>query len=236
MEHQRHLDIFDPRSRNDVVSLIGMGGIGSFTAIGLAKLGIKTVHLWDKDLVEPHNVPVQLLPFSSVGSPKVDTVALLMHVFGDMDIVTEDEWDSKKRYSRPIVIPHNAWVDEDTELYGVVVSAVDSIKARREIFEAFMNSPSTTNIIDPRLGGEVFQIITIGKGLEDTDWYDDTQLPPDSTVPDTPCTAAAVIDVGFSVGAAVVNTLRKLLVGRPFPRNFRWDSYNNRYDELDCPT
>jgi len=233
MEHHRHLDIFDPRSRNDTVSIVGMGGIGSFTAVALSKLGIKTIHIWDKDLVEPHNVPVQLMPISSVGQTKVETIALLMHIFGDMEIVEEAEWDPRKKYHKPIVIPHNAFVTEDTTLYGVVISAVDSIAARKEIFEAFQSSPAATNIIDPRLGGELFQVITIGKGIEDTDWYEDSQLPDDADVPDAPCTAAAVIDVGFSVAGAVVNTLRKLLVGRPYDKNFRWDAYNSRYDTLD---
>lgn len=235
MEHQRHLDIFDPRGREDVISIVGMGGIGSFTAVALCKLGVRTIHLYDKDQVEDHNVPVQMMPVKAVGQDKVDAIALLVHIFSGMEIVLESEWDPDKKYSGPIVVPHNQWVDEDTQLYGLVVSAVDSIKARKAIFEAFQNSPSATHIVDPRLGGEAYQVITISKGLEDADWYEDTQLPDDSEVPDLPCTAAAVIDVGFSVAGSVVNTIRKVLVGRPYHRNFTWDAYNSRYTVNECP-
>ena len=49
------------------VCIVGCGGIGSWTALFLAKLGIAGFELYDEDLVELHNLPNQLFRHKHLG-------------------------------------------------------------------------------------------------------------------------------------------------------------------------
>ncbi len=59
VSYLRQLDIIDPGKFTGKIRVIGVGGIGSPTAIILAKMGFKRFVLMDDDTVEPHNLPSQ---------------------------------------------------------------------------------------------------------------------------------------------------------------------------------
>eukprot|EP01120_Amphizonella_sp_Union-15-10_P000567 TRINITY_DN10602_c0_g1_i1.p1 TRINITY_DN10602_c0_g1~~TRINITY_DN10602_c0_g1_i1.p1 ORF type:complete len:236 (-),score=36.42 TRINITY_DN10602_c0_g1_i1:64-771(-) len=69
---------------------MGVGGIGCTVAFALARLGIKKIILWDKDVVELSNLNRQIL-FSraDVGRPKVDAAAdgLKPHLIGKTEVI-----------------------------------------------------------------------------------------------------------------------------------------------------
>src|SRR3954469_26048634 len=67
----RQLDIADPDRLSGVpVTIIGAGGIGSFTGQFLAKMGVTDLTVYDFDSVEDHNLPNQLYPVEALGTPK----------------------------------------------------------------------------------------------------------------------------------------------------------------------
>ena len=51
--------------------VIGAGAIGSYTVMGLAKMGAKKITVYDHDSLETHNFDSQFYPFTAVGSKKV---------------------------------------------------------------------------------------------------------------------------------------------------------------------
>jgi len=58
------------------VALFGIGGVGSFCAEALARAGIGTLTLIDRDTVDPSNINRQLIALhSTLGRPKVDVMA-----------------------------------------------------------------------------------------------------------------------------------------------------------------
>ena len=70
--HLRQLDIFNPEETQGWdVEIIGAGGVGSFLALALAKLGVKKLKVWEKDKIEIHNVSNQMCRQSDVSNPKV---------------------------------------------------------------------------------------------------------------------------------------------------------------------
>ena len=56
LDFSHQTDIFDPNEFGWPVHLIGAGGIGSALALPVMKIGVREIHLWDTDDVEPHNV------------------------------------------------------------------------------------------------------------------------------------------------------------------------------------
>src|SRR3990172_12168799 len=54
------------------VTIVGVGGLGSFAALALAKMGVGTLTLVDGDTVEEHNVANQLYGPEQLGLLKVE--------------------------------------------------------------------------------------------------------------------------------------------------------------------
>ncbi len=61
--------------KNSAVCIFGIGGVGSFTAEALARAGVGTLHLVDKDKVSDSNRNRQIIALSStVGRPKAQVM------------------------------------------------------------------------------------------------------------------------------------------------------------------
>ena len=59
---------------NSVCLLLGVGGLGSSVAMGLARLGVKKIILLDKDTVDTTNMNRQILyKLTDIGLPKATT-------------------------------------------------------------------------------------------------------------------------------------------------------------------
>jgi tRNA A37 threonylcarbamoyladenosine dehydratase len=135
----RQLDIADPSQFKDKpVTVIGAGGIGAATVVALAKTGFENITVYDFDTVEEHNIPNQLLPMwvgdqDTLGWKKTTALFHLAHDLADVAI-------------QPL---HEKFVDQP--LGEVVISAVDSLPARRAIWERVTGSMDTTFFLDGRM-------------------------------------------------------------------------------------
>ena len=107
----------------DTVNLIGLGGIGSAVAKTIVKIGCERIFLFDDDTVEAHNLHNQNYGRSDVGMPKALALARRLE-----EILPEGRQTE--------IIPRQERVGEHSYLTGIVIVAVDSAKARREIFSA----------------------------------------------------------------------------------------------------
>jgi hypothetical protein len=202
----RQLDFFDPEKDGNVgVEIIGAGGIGSFVALALAKLGINKMRVWDGDKVENHNLPNQLHAIASVGVPKAESIAKVCHDLGEVDIEVKNEF----------------WTPEKAAgLSGIVISAVDSMgrnanrdtDGRKEIWEAVKMNTNVRLFIDCRIGGEFIRILSV-RPINDYmkyGWYEKNLFEDKDAAP-LPCTAKSIIDVGFMVAAIVTRLVRGYL-------------------------
>lgn len=170
--------IFDPDKFMWPVHIIGMGGIGSAVLFPLMKLGVKQLHLWDSDVVEPHNIPAQLLyrP-SDIGLAKVQAAAAFLE---RQEAVCE-------------VTTHQELVTAETPLEGVVISGVDSMTSRSAIWEAVKFNPLVPFFMDGRIGGEQLQLLTLApSNFDEIEGYE-RWLFPDNEAAQLPCAARTVI-------------------------------------------
>ncbi len=112
------------RLRNARVAVFGVGGVGGYTIEALARSGVGTLDLIDKDVVSLTNLNRQIIALhSTVGRKKTDVMSERIH-----DICPE----TKVHTHNCFFLPENA----DTfpfEQYDYVVDAVDTVTAKIEL-------------------------------------------------------------------------------------------------------
>lgn len=148
----RHMSVFDPDKFGDQpVHVIGVGATGSRIALGLAKLGVRNLHLWDFDKVEEHNVANQVYGLKDIGEFKVNA---LQKIIAD------------QTGSEPIA--HNAKVDGKEGLEGYVFLLTDSMESRKEIWEGGIRAnPDILAMVETRMGrdsGRVYWVEPFDEG------------------------------------------------------------------------
>ncbi len=137
VDPMRHLSVFSPTAFGERrVDVIGCGATGSRIAMSLAKLGIKTLHIHDFDVVEEHNVANQIFGRADIGRKKAEVLAeMIPHQTG----------------LKPVV--HDEAVTGRTRLGNVVFLLVDTMSARKEIFEgAIRYKPHVQLMVETRMG------------------------------------------------------------------------------------
>jgi predicted ThiF/HesA family dinucleotide-utilizing enzyme len=99
------------------ITVIGVGAVGSYAVLQLAKQGYRDITAWDFDTVENHNLPNQLYGPQDVGLLKVE--ALRRRVLDATGIAIK-------------AVPERF---EGGELSGAILTFVDTMHGRRQIWE-----------------------------------------------------------------------------------------------------
>lgn len=171
------------------VTLIGAGGIGSWTALLLARTGFN-VTVYDPDIIEAHNIGGQLYQMSQIGKPKVLALAEIIKQFSEAGISA-----FAQRY------PNNVAADN-----AIVILAVDNIMTRRDV----ARSTNYRYLIDGRMTAESHMIYTLKRidGLLKLCKYLDTLPTEENAIADGPCSMRAT---SFN-GAAIASTITAIAV------------------------
>lgn len=139
--------------RQAKILLFGVGGVGSYVAEGLARAGIGSLTLVDRDVVDITNLNRQLPALhSTIGRSKVEVMAERIR-----DINPDCEVEERKIFFLPET-------DFDFAHYDYVVDAVDTVTAKLEIIARakaagvpVISSMGTGNKLDPQM----FRIVDI---------------------------------------------------------------------------
>lgn len=199
VDYTRQKDWFDPDKHPDLhVVMIGCGGIGSPTAFNLAKLGVPSLTLVDFDLVEPHNLPNQMFKLDQVGKPKAQALKEIIEEFTPCEV---EAVESKLE-------------DADDYLHGIVVSGLDSMAARKALWDLLRYSMRTNLLIDGRIGGQDILVHTIRPAeVDDVDYYEKYCMYTDEEGVEAPCTARGIYDVSTKMASLITRNLRLWLTG-----------------------
>lgn len=186
------LDIFDPEQWAWPIHVVGLGGIGSALLLPLVKLGVREIHLWDDDVVEPHNVPAQLLyRVSDVGKAKVTAAAELVDSYG-LDVT---------------IVQHQCWMTPSSDVEGVVMSGVDSMASRRAIWGAVKYNTQVPFYLDGRIGAEQVQVFSVDPIDDASIGLYEPWLVGDNDVVDLPCSARTIIHSPLQVAVWMTSQL-----------------------------
>lgn len=206
MDYLRQIDILHPEEICFPVTLIGCGGIGSLTALALSKLGCPKITLFDPDVVEEINIPNQVFRLSDIGKAKVLACKSVIQEFSECEVTA---------------IP--SAFDQNHNISGIVISAVDTMASRLIIWEKMRYNIDVPLYIDGRLGGEILEVLTIQPSqIADIDFYK-AFLFTDSEAAKLPCTARNIIYTGFAISAFIVSQLKHWLRKEKYYRRVNFD-------------
>lgn len=206
MDLLRQMDILNEETLDTRINIIGLGGIGSFLALLLAKMGFRRLVLMDHDIVEEHNIPNQIYRPKDVGIAKADALSEIIY-----------ESTGIKAEGRIMRV-------ERERLTGIVVCAVDSMKDRKDIWVNSVRFKASVPLyIESRMGGEVMRTYTIRPiDIGDVRFYEKT-LYSDQDSFNLPCTARAIAYTGFAIASIVGNQIKKFLMGEDLQREIIFD-------------
>src|SRR3972149_5829181 len=200
MDLSRQIDLVETEALEIPITMIGCGGIGSFTALALAKMGCVHFTVYDDDLVEEHNIPNQLYRLSDVGRLKAECLADIIKGFTGTGIDARPERVRGQR------------------LQGIVVSGVDSMEARRHIWDRSIRyKAGVTAHIDARMGAEVARIYTVRPVDPDHVRLYERTLYSDDEALQVPCSAQAIAYNNFGIASLVAGQGKRGVMGGTGP-------------------
>jgi len=144
MDIQKHIEYFNPIEVDEMITIIGVGALGSHLAIMLARLGCKKITLYDDDKVADINLSNQSYDKHDIDRYKVIAIAEDMKLINtQMKISVKPE-----RYTKQ-------------PLSGYVFVCVDSIETRKAIATHNRYNPNIKCLWDMRMRLEDAQGYTV---------------------------------------------------------------------------
>ena len=212
-KYHRQLDIIHPDRLAMPITIVGAGASGSYTA--LAKMGCGSLTVFDHDLVEEHNQPNQIYGQTYLGMNKAEALSMMLL---EMEGLTVDA-HAARYVDQPLGRPGDQ--------KRLVISCVDSMAARRDVWEQVKAQGSRANtitLIDPRQGGEFIVVYTATShgDLIGAQEYEESLHPAGESLR-LPCTARAVIYNSMFTGTLVAVLVKKLALGERLPRKVQVD-------------
>lgn len=177
--------------RKAKIKVIGAGSLGSFACWFLVKMGFEGIEVYDHDTVESHNQYNQIYRQEDVGKPKVVALPEIVNQLTGGKIET-----------------HMAKAGKETPFEGIVITMVDSMAARKEIFEAVKYNPKVKLFIDARSGAPDGTIYAINPADPDgVTQYEET-LYLDEEAENIACSDQTTLPLVWIIDATVAQMVR----------------------------
>lgn len=212
--YTRQIDLIDPEKLTQKIAIVGAGGIGSWTALALLKMGCQDVTIFDYDKVEEHNIGSQLYGVGDIGKTKVQAVYDRVQTLTEMSPkVVELEVNESNQWGK-------------LNDFDIVISAVDSIDVRRNLFEYIGGGMGGKWFIDGRMAGNAIELYTIERGnLIDVEFYLKT-LFNDSDSRPIACSGRSVIYNTLIISGFIADIVAQLTNDRIPPKEVIIDLLN----------
>ena len=205
LSYTRQLGILDPKHiQKSRVTLIGSGAVGSFTALSLAKMGVKELTVYDHDGVTEHNLPNQFFRKQDLRHYKVHALGSILEDFSDCKVIAINR------------------IYTGQSLSDTTIVATDTMESRQLVWERFKKQPSAKIFIEARMGAELGRVYTTVKkngklSKEDITFYEKHWYP-DSKVKALPCTARTIIYNVLMLSSLICRSYKGIVSGEKIPR------------------
>lgn len=194
---------------NFTATVVGVGSIGSHVAEALAKTGVGKLVLWDADKVESHNLPNQGFYLNDLGMSKVAAVEKRLEEGTGADIEA---------------VP--SFFEEGAFGTRLVVSALDSMAARKAVFKAFLLDPAAEVFIDGRMGSRFGKVFIVSKDDQKSVAFYMESLHDDANAWTEPCTARSTIFCAYVIAGVMVATFVNWLLEENYTHQASIDLVN----------
>lgn len=205
----RQSELVDSNILPQPITIIGCGGIGSFTALTLAKMGFTDITVYDFDAVSPENISNQFYRYSDIGTNKAEA---LRHMILDFEQLTIT--------AQPI-----RWTKEHS-LTQTVIMAVDSMTVRKSIYDQIKSNRGIKRFIDGRMGGQQAEVYAVENVPTQRAIYEQ-YLWSEQEASDLPCTQKAVMYNVLWIASYISNTLRLMLEQKAYHHVSYMDFHNS---------
>ncbi len=220
MNNSRHEGIFSPTEhKHKTIHIIGLGNIGSHTAIALTRMGFESFALYDFDDVEDVNIATQCFNDDHEGMTKIEAMRNQMQAINpDIKVsLFEEELDKESPY----------FMENHNELNEplCIISGVDSMEVRGIIKTLLEESMVHTNtpVIDGRLGKEQVEVL-----FSETPANWDLEVEQD-ILADVGCTEKYISYTPLMVAALISSTVKKLCSNERIPSEVIFEFASNNY-------
>ena len=175
---------------NSSVTIIGAGSIGSFAAYALVKMGVRDITVYDNDIVEEHNYSNQIYDTNDIGKKKVTCLKKKIKLLTGVEIKTIFQTYTNQ------------------SLKGIVISAVDSMHSRKQIWDNCKLNYGIELFIDVRVGGQVYRFYVVNPmDPDEIEKYEETLYSDEETSP-LKCTERSIIFNVLSPVSMICNALK----------------------------
>lgn len=191
--------------KQEQVLLIGAGGIGSYVAFLLGRIGIKHLILFEFDRVDMVNLAGQLYTLNDISKPKIDVISEKLQQYSGFYNISKFE----ESYT------------SESMAYDVMMLGVDNMSTRWTAFNNWRDLIETKTIedkskclfIDGRLDAEEFQVFCIQGDDEDSiKKYINNYLFQDWQAPNSQCSYKQTAFTANMIGSVMVNLFINFVV------------------------
>ncbi len=220
MDLSRHISIFSPDNIMYPIHIIGVGATGSFVAQMLARMGVPVLNIYDYDIVEIHNIPNQSFDTRHIGQTKTEALVSILKDINPNIVVNVFNKEVKE--------------EDVSELSGYVFMLVDSMKARKQLWEACKNNDKIINYWESRLGSDQGRVYSIA--LEkDKDYrrYEQDFYSDDVSEVSACGTSITVLPIVLQTASLMVVQFIDLVMKNDTVPYFKtiFDNHYNKYEE-----
>lgn len=220
MDLSRHISVFNPTAVKNDIHIIGVGATGSFVAMMLARMGVPVINIYDFDDVEIHNIPNQYYDTGDLGKLKAEALADKLRLINP---------DITVNVGKEAVTPEDV-----SKMSGYLFSLVDSMKVRKELWEAAKANTNLINVWESRLGSDQARVysLPVEKGLDyaryEQDFYDD-----DNAEVSACGTSITVLPIVMMTASLMIVQFIDLVMENPVIPHFKtiFDNHYNKYEE-----
>jgi len=174
------------------IVIVGLGGIGSNTVYCLSKTIPCTYFLVDMDVVNEINLGTQFFNRNQIGKSKVEAIKDTMST---QSLATINVFNHK-------------YMNEYTP---IIVTGLDNMKTRKEVYEEWKKHDDRELLIDGRLRANYYEIYAVTPNTQED--YEKT-LFDDSEVSEGPCTFKQTAYFGMLIGARITHILVNYLTNK----------------------
>lgn len=207
--------IFNPQDvKHKLIHIIGLGNIGSHTALALTRMGFENFALYDFDVIEDVNISTQAFDLTHEGSKKIEAVAAMMKAINpDCKVKLIDEkltGESKNK------------IVSDVPL--CFICGVDSLSARKKLKKLIQETDQNdVPIIDGRLGKQQVEVLYANNASE---WNVDVD---DNVLAKTGCTEKYIAYTPLMCAALISGTVKKMCLQEPMSSEVIFEFESNSY-------
>lgn len=225
MDLSRHISVFSPDAVKYPIHIIGVGATGSFVAMELARMGCPVLNIYDFDELEIHNIPNQYYDTQDLGKPKVEALAEKLKLINPSIVV--NAYNGKVL---PKASEEGKGIDE---MSGYVFLLVDSMKTRKELWEAVKKNKNIVHCWESRLGSDQARVYSLDMSVKNFDKYEQDFYEDDNAEVSACGTSITVLPIVLQTASLMMVQFIDLVMERIGTYYFKtiFDNHYNKYEE-----